>query len=224
MIERILEPELMDTVEDAQEYDAMDHAAVNECFVTDLLAALATRAANSLAVLDLGAGTGLIPIELCRRAPRIHVVAVDAAAHMLAVARKNVAAAGLANRIELVRGDAKGLQFESATFDAVISNSIIHHVAEPGQVIAEAVRMAAQGGLLFHRDLCRPASEAEVDRLVATYAAGATPYQEKLLADSLRAALTLEEMRTHVAEFDFSPNTVQMNSDRHWTWVTARIN
>ena len=40
MLPRILEPELMDTAEDAREYDAMDHAAVNAVFVNDLLAAL----------------------------------------------------------------------------------------------------------------------------------------------------------------------------------------
>ncbi len=36
MLQRILEPEVMDTDEDAREYDAMDHAAVNAVFVVDL--------------------------------------------------------------------------------------------------------------------------------------------------------------------------------------------
>jgi hypothetical protein len=40
MLNRILEPELMDTAADAREYDAMDHAAVNTVFVNDLLRAL----------------------------------------------------------------------------------------------------------------------------------------------------------------------------------------
>jgi len=221
MLPRILEPELMDTAEDAREYDTMDHAAVNECFVDDLLAALGPRAADDLKILDLGAGTALIPIELCRRAPNVRVVAVDAAEHMLAGARKNVAAAGLADRIELVHGDAKHLPFDAGTFPAVVSNSIVHHIADPRQVLAEALRVAAPGGLLFHRDLCRPESESQVEHLVATYAGDATPYQQKLLADSLRAALTLEEMRDLVANFGFAPNTVQMNSDRHWTWVAT---
>jgi ubiquinone/menaquinone biosynthesis C-methylase UbiE len=222
MYPRTLEPELMDTAEDAREYDAMDHAAVNECFVTDLLAAIGSRAAADLAILDVGAGTGLIPIELCRRASAVHVVAVDAAAQMLAIARQNVAAAGFVNRIELVPGDAKKLQFDAGAFPAVVSNSIIHHIADPRPVIAEAIRITAPGGLLFHRDLCRPGSEAEVGRLVSTYAAGATAYQQKLLADSLRAALTLEEIRGLICEFGFRPETVQMNSDRHWTWVARR--
>jgi precorrin-6B methylase 2 len=243
MLQRILEPELMDTAEDAREYDAMDHAAVNTQFVTDFLSAFADWSLHTSAssvesrpvVLDLGAGSGLIPIELCRRAPAIRVVAVDAAEHMLAVAKQNVAAAGLADRIELVRGDAKDLASvgwappttisnravvggSHPTFSAVISNSILHHIVDPREVIAEAVRVAAPGALQFHRDLSRPNDEAQVEQLVSTYTADATPYQQKLLADSLRAALTLLEIRELIAEFGFAPESVQMNSDRHWTW------
>jgi ubiquinone/menaquinone biosynthesis C-methylase UbiE len=219
MIPRTLEPEVMDTAEDAREYDAMDHASVNEAFVADLLRALGKRASEPITLLDLGAGTAQIPIELCRRAPQLRVVAVDAAEHMLVLAKENVGVAGLAERIELVHADAKRLPFPDASFDAVISNSILHHIPEPREVIAEAVRIITPGGLQFHRDLCRPASEAEVDRLVAQYAAGATPYQKKLFAESFRAALTVAEMQSLIAEFGFTPESVRMTSDRHWTWV-----
>jgi ubiquinone/menaquinone biosynthesis C-methylase UbiE len=164
----------------------------------------------------------LIPIELCKRAPNLRVIAIDTAQHMLASARKNVERAGLTDRIELIHGDAKKLDFPPATFTAVISNSILHHIADPSQVITEAIRVTSSGGLLFHRDLCRPDKESQVQKLVATYAADATPYQQKLLADSLRAALTLEEIRAIVAGFRIAADTVQMSSDRHWTWAAVR--
>src|SRR4029079_14558987 len=118
---RTLDPEVMDTAEDAREYDAMDHAAVNTLFVTDFLNAARAHLGQShvpsvFSGLDLGAGTGLIPIELCRRATNVQVVAVDAAQHMLSAGRTNVAAVGLADRIALIRGDAKQLAFPSGTF------------------------------------------------------------------------------------------------------------
>jgi ubiquinone/menaquinone biosynthesis C-methylase UbiE len=222
MSERILEPELMDTVEDAREYDTMDHAAVNDSFVSDLLRTAMDYSRPAFTeFLDLGAGTALIPIELCRRAPKIHVVAIDAAQHMLAAAKKNVAAADLTDRIELICGDAKQLNFPPASFQVVVSNSILHHIADPREVIAEAIRVTVPGGLLFHRDLCRPNDESQVQHLVTTYAAGATPYQQKLLADSLRAALTLEEIRDLVSKAGYT-DSVQMTSDRHWTWSVSR--
>jgi ubiquinone/menaquinone biosynthesis C-methylase UbiE len=222
MLARILEPELMDTDQDARQYDAMDHAAVNTLFVTDLVDALKPHVVcrtPRLEILDLGAGTAQIPIELCRRVADVCVVAIDAAEHMLAVARENVAAAGLAGRIELRHADAKRLPFVDGQFPVVTSNSILHHIAEPAAAIVEAVRVTARGGLLFHRDLCRPNHETELEKLVETYAGDATPYQQKLFADSLRAALTVAEMQALVAQYGFAPHAVRMTSDRHWTWV-----
>jgi len=230
MLPRVLEPEVMDTADDAREYDAMDHAAVNAVFVNDLLAALSNWSlkrpvhsdATPLNILDLGAGTVQIPIELVRRAPHVHITAIDASASMLALARTNVAAAGLTDRIDLLLADAKHLPFDTATFPIVISNSIVHHIAEPRAVIAEAIRVTALGGLLFHRDLARPNDEVTLAQLVATYAAESTPYQRRLFADSLRAALTADEMANLVASFGFNPDTVRTTSDRHWTWLAAR--
>jgi ubiquinone/menaquinone biosynthesis C-methylase UbiE len=246
----------MDTAADAREYDAMDHAAVNAVFVDDLLTAIsdwslpwaercrsqlplpADEQKSPIQILDLGAGTAQIPIELARRNPDMHVTALDAAESMLRLARKNVAAAiplpfrqGLGEgssenfsdgRIHLILADAKNLPFASATYPIVISNSIIHHIAAPQSVLAEAIRVASPGGLLFHRDLSRPNNEAQLQHLVETYAGDATAYQRKLFADSLRAALSLDEIRDLVAILGFPPNTVQMTSDRHWTWSAIK--
>jgi ubiquinone/menaquinone biosynthesis C-methylase UbiE len=217
MLTRILEPEIMDSADDAREYDAMDHSSVNIQFVSDLLSTLTS---SPLTILDLGAGTARIPIELVRRAPQLHIAAVDASPSMLAIARTNIAAAKLTLRIDPVLADAKRLPFADNSFSVVISNSILHHIAESKEVLAEAVRVASRNGLLFHRDLIRPSDEDELRHLVETYAGDATPYQRKLFSDSLRAALTLDEVREMVLQFGFAHDTVQMTSDRHWTWST----
>src|SRR5262249_4437425 len=141
-------------------------------------------------ILDLGVGTAQIPIELAHRAPHIQITAVDAAESMLVLGRANVAEAGLSDRINLIRADAKQLPLTSGSFAAVISNSIVHHIAEPRAVLTEAVRVTAAGGLLFHRDLTRLDDESQLQHLVETYAAGATPHQRKLFGDSLRAAIS----------------------------------
>ena len=86
------------------------------------------------------------------------------------------------------------------------------------KVARTGMPITTHGGLLFHRDLARPADETELQHLVETYAGNATPYQRKLFGDSLRAALTLEEVRNLVASLGFLRNPVDMTSDRHWTW------
>lgn len=215
MLPRVLEPEVMDTVEEARDYDAMDHSTVNARFVGDLLAAGEWHGP----ILDLGTGTAQIPIELCRRAPAAIVVATDLAESMLALARRNVDAAGLAARIELAKGDGKRLPWADGRFGAVMSNSIVHHIPEPRRVLEEALRVVRRGGLLFFRDLLRPADDATVRMLVDTYAAGANAHQRALFDASLRAALTLEEVRSLVTEIGLCSECVQATSDRHWTFA-----
>jgi ubiquinone/menaquinone biosynthesis C-methylase UbiE len=214
MLFRILEPEVMDSPEEALDYDTMDHSTVNRMFVNDLLA---TRPMPG-DVLDLGTGTALIPIELCRREETCRVMAADAAVSMLQLARNNVESAGLIGRIQVSQIDAKQLPYAEAMFDTVMSNSIVHHIPEPLTVLREAVRVTKPAGLLFFHDLLRPTDETTLNHLVETYAAGANDHQRQMFADSLHAALSLEEVRDLVASLGFAPETVRATSDRHWTW------
>jgi ubiquinone/menaquinone biosynthesis C-methylase UbiE len=218
MLPRILEPEVMDTPEEARDYDAMDHSAVNRVFVADFLAAW--DGANP--IIDFGTGTAQIPVELCRQAPTARVIAIDLAEQMLLVGRENVRRAGLEDRIELRHVDAKGLSFPDGTFGAVISNSIVHHIPRPAAVLAEMVRVAAPGALLFIRDLLRPADELTLMRLVATYAGDANDHQRQMFADSLHAALNVQEIGELIAALGFDPATVRQTTDRHWTWVARK--
>lgn len=218
MLPRVLETEAMDTPAEAVDYDTMDHGEVNRVFVADLLAA----GPEPGWILDLGTGTVQIPIELCGRDPRANVLAADLAHHMLVVGRQNVHKAGLADRIAVGRVDAKRLPFGDKHFATVMSNSIVHHVPEPLEVLQEAWRVLAPEGLIFFRDLVRPPDEAAIDHLVSTYAPGANEHQRGMFADSFRASLTVEEMRLLVAELGCSPDTVRMTSDRHWTWIARK--
>lgn len=217
-LQRILEPEVMDSVEDAVDYDSMDHQVVNELFVDDLLA-VAPAPGDTL---DLGTGTAQIPVVLCRKTPQCRVLAVDAAASMLDLARYNVEAAGLIDRIQLAQVDAKSLPFSDGMFATVMSNSIVHHIPGPAGVLSEAIRVTATGGLLFFRDLLRPDDETTVQDLANTYAVDCNDHQRQLFVDSLHAALSLDEVRQLVASFGFSPDTVQQTSDRHWTWCARK--
>lgn len=218
MLARVLEPEVMDSPDDARDYDAMDHSAVNATFAADFLA----RWDGSGMVLDVGTGTARIPIELCRRHPSVCVVAVDLADEMLALARRNIERAGFTDRIQLTHLDAKWLPYHPGAFGAVISNSIIHHIPDPASTFAGMHSVCSEGGLLFVRDLIRPPAEDTLRRLVATYAAGCNAHQTHLFADSLRAALTLNEVRELVGQLGYAPETVQATSDRHWTFAARR--
>lgn len=218
MLPRVLEPEVMDSDQEAVDYDAMDHREVNRRFVEDFLAVWP----GNNPILDVGTGTAQIPIELCRLAPAAEVVGIDLAESMLVVGRQNVQNADLVRSIRLERVDAKRLPYETASFGAVMSNSIIHHLPEPLIALREMVRVCRRDGVVFVRDLMRPPDLATLDSLVARYAEGANDHQRAMFAASLHAALTLDEIRCLVVDLGFHPTTVSATSDRHWTW-SARL-
>ena len=215
MLARVLEPEVMDTPDDAHEYDAMDHSAVNRAFAADFFAVCPHPAGT---VLDVGTGTAQIPIQMARVHSTVRVHAIDLADEMLTLAAANVSAAGFADRVTLEKVNGRQMPFPAGHFAAVVSNSIIHHIPEPFYCLAEMARVCAAGGTLFVRDLFRPSTETELAHLVATYAGTATPTQRQLFADSLRAALKLAEVQSLVVQLGFPPDTVAQTTDRHWTW------
>jgi ubiquinone/menaquinone biosynthesis C-methylase UbiE len=217
-LERVLEAEVMDTPQEAMDYDELDHSEANESFVSDFVA---TGDATG-DILDVGTGTGQIPVLLCERQAECRVMAADLAVSMLEVARYNIEIAGLIERIQLAHMDAKELPSPDDYFDAVICNGMLHHLAEPAAVLAEAVRVAKPGGRLFFRDLLRPDSEDELQRLVLSFAGEDSERQQGMYADSLRAGLTLEEMQACLVGLGFAADTLQRTGDRHWTWSALK--
>ena len=229
MLPRTLEPEVMDISQEAVDYNAMDHGEVNRAFVCDFLRAGRTlgmrldEGGQPSMMLDVGTGTALIPIELCLKSSPCRVTAIDLAAEMLKLARQNVETVGLQDAIVLEQIDAKYLPYDDHFFDVVVSNSIIHHIAQPVQVLVEMLRVLRPGGLLFIRDLLRPDQLQTLDHLVATYAGDENEDQQQMFRDSLHAALTLDEIRELLDELKISRSWVSQTTDRHWTIAGRRF-
>jgi ArsR family transcriptional regulator len=98
-------------------------------------------------LLDIGTGTGRI-IEVL--ADRIEAaIGIDASPAMLAVARANLALAGLSSQTQLRQGDVYLLPVPDGCADLVVLYQVLHFLEEPGRAIAEAARtLRPQGRLL----------------------------------------------------------------------------
>jgi ubiquinone/menaquinone biosynthesis C-methylase UbiE len=225
MLHRVLEPEVMDTVDDAADYDAMDHSTVNRRFVDDWdlgCRLFGLDPGAPLRMLDVGTGTARIPIEFCQRFPELQIEALDLASEMLKLGALNVERSGLGTRIKLQLVDAKRIPCEDGVYDTVVSNTIIHHIPEPLDSLAEMVRVLAPGGFLIIRDLLRLDNESEIESIVRTYAGNSTPSQQQLLRQSLHASLTITEVASMLEELQLPREWVQATSDRHWT-ICGRV-
>ena len=212
-LQRTPEPTLFPPEVEAHEYHLMDHSEVNRRFVDDLLQrSVGTR------VIDLGCGPAAIAIELCHRDESIEMIAVDAEVEMLEIAKREIDAAGLLDRIALHHADACEMQYYSDEMaDTVISNSLIHHLEHPEQGLASALRLIKKGGRLFIRDLVRPDSEREVESLVAAYSGQESKNAQQLLRQSLHAALNLEEIREMARGLGIRPDHNLMTIVRNCT-------
>ena len=95
------------------------------CFGMDavLLSGFA-RVKDGARVLDLGTGTGIIPILLEAKTGAAHLTGLEIQPDSADMARRSVKLNGLENKIDIVTGDLKeaGSLFDAASFDVVISN------------------------------------------------------------------------------------------------------
>jgi len=99
-------------------------------------------------VLDVGCGYGTTTIEASRRVqPQGHVVGVDIAAAMLAPAHRRVSALALDN-VELLEADAQVHEFDSGSFDAVLSRFGMMFFEDPEAAFANLARALRPGGRL----------------------------------------------------------------------------
>jgi demethylmenaquinone methyltransferase / 2-methoxy-6-polyprenyl-1,4-benzoquinol methylase len=97
-------------------------------------------------VLDVATGTGLVARGLVQRYG-CSVVGLDQSADMLAGARRALAtAAGLAARIDLVRGEAERLPFSDGEFDHLTFTYLLRYVDDPAATLAELARVVRPGG------------------------------------------------------------------------------
>lgn len=103
---------------------------------------------DSWVVGDLGCGTGEASAALAPFVRR--VVAVDGAPSMLEAAQRRLT--GL-DTVELRSGALEELPVTDGELDAAVLFLVLHHVAEPARVLAEASRALAPGGRLLVVDM-----------------------------------------------------------------------
>lgn len=96
-------------------------------------------------VLEVGCGTGAICRTLSHRAEGPEVWGIDPSPAFIQAAK--VRANGT-QKLFFCVGDGRKLDFANESFSAVIAHTVLSHVPEPEQAIAEAYRVLKPGGTL----------------------------------------------------------------------------
>jgi len=119
----------------ADKYDSVWASSTRQ-FIPPLLDA--ANVAKEMSILDVGCGPGYVSAAAAERGAK--PIGLDFSAEMIAIAKK------MFPRIEFRQGDAQNLPFANASFDRVVANFALLHLADPERACAEAARVLKPGG------------------------------------------------------------------------------
>jgi SAM-dependent methyltransferase len=119
----------------ADKYDSVWSSSTRQ-FIPPLLNA--ANVAEKMSILDVGCGPGYVSAAAAERGAK--PIGLDFSAEMIAIAQK------MFPRIEFRQGDAQNLPFPDASFDRVVANFALLHLADPERACAEAARVLKPGG------------------------------------------------------------------------------
>jgi SAM-dependent methyltransferase len=106
-------------------------------------------------VLDVGCGRGLLLIGAARRLPAGTATGVDVwvpgaiTGNRPEAALRNATLEGVADRVDVRRGEAQRLPFADGAFDTVVSNFVVHEMDTPAdreRMLREMARVLKPGG------------------------------------------------------------------------------
>ena len=211
----------MDEPAQALAYASADFAAVNGGFVERFLRTFPDLRRGE--VVDLGCGPADISLRLARALPRCRVAAVDGSRAMLALARRAAGEVEEGRRVSLVAGRVPVLPFPSACFDAVVSNSLFHHLADADGGWRELARIGRPGAPIIVMDLFRPPNREDAERIVRDAASDEPEVLRRDFLNSLCAAFRVEEVREQLSRAGLASGcSCEIVSERHWL-VSGRL-
>lgn len=109
---------------------------------------------SEMTIVDLGAGPGLLSIQLGKLLPQAKIIGVDLSSGMLQIARENADEAGVSN-LETRLGRAEEMPVESGSADLVVTQSSLHEWEDPQKGLSEVFRILKPSGRLILKDYNR---------------------------------------------------------------------
>lgn len=210
----------MDDLEQARAYAEADFEDSNSLFVRLFQENFPHDSPRLF--LDLGCGPADITIRLAQLYPDTLFHAVDGSDAMLLFAKKRILDASLGDRIKLIRAFIPDDPLPECSYDAIVSNSLLHHLCSPDALWGTIKKYSKRDTLVLVMDLLRPESVGDAQRIVDKYSGDEPEILKRDFFNSLCAAYSIDEVKAQLKKAGLECLKVMQVSDRHLA-VVGRI-
>jgi 2-polyprenyl-3-methyl-5-hydroxy-6-metoxy-1,4-benzoquinol methylase len=216
LVKRAPEEELMDLPAHAQAYANADFSEPNSKFVA--LFSEKFPGFNRQRILDLGCGLADITMRLAEQTHKQKSSAWTAPMPCSIAGKEILQHSSLANRVDIRKWHIGRQEnpLGSEGFHAVVSNSLLHHMHDPLDLLRAIRACAAPGAAVLVMDLIRPQSRIEAENIVEKYAGKEPEVLRNDFLNSLLAAYRPAEIMEQLVSANMEFLQIEIVSDRHF--------
>lgn len=176
--------------------------------------------ANAWRAVELGTGLGDVAIGLARALPGLHMRAIDSSAALLRLARRKQWM--MNTNVSFIRGDAQATGLSGQSCDLVLAHGVVHQLRDPAALFLEIARIASADAAIYVCDLERPGTPEALERALESQGEDYSERQRERLADAMRAALRIDEVRALCGAAGLTDVEVRPSGEHRWEVVRAR--
>ncbi|MEM7590103.1 MAG: class I SAM-dependent methyltransferase [Cyanobacteria bacterium P01_A01_bin.83] len=214
-MQRIIEPELMNEEEQSHAYAYADFSQPNLHFVNTFRNTFGEMFQGH--ILDIGCGNADITLRFARTYLDCVIDGIDGSPQMLNYGRKILKDESLdiQKRVNLIEGIIPSVNLPRPQYDAIISNSVLHHLHNPSLLWQFIKSYGVTGTKIFIGDLLRPSSPDEAMKIVELYSKDEPEILKRDFYNSLLAAFEISEIVEQLKSAKLDNLSVKQVSDRH---------
>lgn len=125
---------------------------VSEFYLKPFCEKILTKYPGPIRILDIGTGTGQLPIMLAQNNKNYQITAIDLSGECLEIAQAKAVSAGVDSQINFTLIDLMNDNWKAKSFDLIVSTCSMHHWRNPVGILTKARQLLADNGEIWILD------------------------------------------------------------------------
>jgi 2-polyprenyl-3-methyl-5-hydroxy-6-metoxy-1,4-benzoquinol methylase len=125
---------------------------VSEFYIKPFCEKILTKYLGPIRILDIGTGTGQLPIMLAQNNKNYKITAIDLSGKCIEIAQAKAVSAGVDSKINFTLVDLMNDNWKAKSFDLIVSTCSMHHWQNPVGILTKARQLLADNGEIWILD------------------------------------------------------------------------